>query len=647
MRAPVLAALALATLAPAIPHFPHFRLTPAAAPGAIVYGTVRDSATGASLASATIGVEGTTDRALADFDGRYRLVLRSASAGQKVKLFARRIGYELGKREITITGDSVRVDFALRAMVLQLSEIVVTASGSSAARVELGNSVSVYGTRAGNPQIQIRGASTLVGARDPNFNTEEYDQRTDNDFVPVAASPRSTFSVDVDRASYSNVRRFVMTEGRLPPRGAVRVEELINYFPYDYPAPALGSETPVAITTEVAVAPWAPRHRVVRIGLQTPRIETAKLPPNNLVFLIDVSGSMMPPNKLPLVKSALRLLVDQLREQDRVAIVVYAGNAGLVLPSTSGAEKEKILDVLDRLEAGGSTAGGEGIRLAYDIAKASFVRGGNNRVILATDGDFNVGVSSTSELVDLVEKRRADGTALTVLGFGMGNLKDSRMEQLADKGDGNYAYIESLAEARKVLVQEMGGTLVTVAKDVKLQVEFNPTRVASYRLIGYENRLLKTEDFANDRKDAGDLGAGHAVTALYEIVPTKGADQDSSVSGSVAPLRYQESARATRAARSGELLTVSIRYKPPQDSTSRLIEHVVRDEMGSPSTDFRFALAVAGYGMILRDSPHRGQYTYSDVEDLASRSLGSDPDHYRASFVELVRATSRLGVASR
>ena len=642
MRAPLLAALAVITLAPAPPRSPN------AAAGIAVYGTVRDSATSAAISDAVIAVEGGSEHAITDGAGRYRLTLTRGVAGQRVKIVARRIGYERSLRELLLPADSVRIDFALRVMATQLSEIVVTATGASTKSVQLGNSVAtLYGVPAGNGGIAIRGPMGPP-ARDPNFNTEEYDSRADNDFVPVAASPRSTFSVDVDRASYSNVRRFVMNEGRLPPRGAVRVEELINYFPYDYPAPALGNETPLALTTEVAAAPWAQSHPVVRIGLQTPRIETEKLPPNNLVFLIDVSGSMMPSNKLPLVKSALRMLVAQLREQDHVAIVVYAGQAGLVLPSTSGAEKEKILDVLDRLEAGGSTAGGAGIRLAYDVAKASFVRGGNNRVILATDGDFNVGVSSTSELVDLVEKRRAEGTALTVLGFGMGNLKDSRMEQLADKGDGNYAYIESLAEARKVLVQEMGGTLVTVAKDVKLQIEFNPTRVASYRLIGYENRLLKTEDFANDKKDAGDLGAGHSVTAIYEIIPTKGAEEDSSkADGVVAPLRYQEPSRATRAGRSDELLTVSIRYKPPQASTSRLLEHVVRDEVVSPSTDFRFALAVAGYGMILRDSPHRGQFTYADVEALAGKSLGADPDRYRASFVDLVRATSRLGVASR
>jgi Ca-activated chloride channel homolog len=641
MRASMLVALVIATLAPTTtgPHAPPV-------PGIVVYGMVRDSATSSPVAESVIGIEGRADRTMSDRSGRYRLVVTSAAPGETAELFARRLGYQGFSRAIVLARDSVRVDIALRPAAVQLQEVVTTATGTTSIRIRGLSSATVYGATAANGAVTIspRGAAT----RDPDLGTEEYDARADNEFVPVAANPRSTFSVDVDRASYSNVRRFV-NEGKLPPRGAVRVEELINYFPYDYNAPSATSDTPIAVTADVAAAPWAPAHRVVRIGLQTPRIETAQLPPSNLVFLIDVSGSMTDENKLPLVKSALRMLVAQLRSEDRVAIVVYAGNAGLVLPSTSGAEKERILDVLDQLEAGGSTAGGEGIRLAYEVAKASFVRGGNNRVILATDGDFNVGVSSTSELVDLVEKRRGEGTALTVLGFGMGNLKDSRMEQLADKGDGNYAYIESLAEARKVLVQEMGGTLVTVAKDVKLQVEFNPTRVASYRLIGYENRLLRTEDFANDAKDAGDLGAGHSVTAIYELIPVSARRDTSGARATVAPLRYQESPRVTPSARSNELLTVSIRYKPPHDSAapSRLVEGVVLDEVSSPGTDFRFALAVAGYGMILRDSPHRGTFTYADVQDLAAQSLGADLDHYRASFIDLVRATSRLGVASR
>jgi Ca-activated chloride channel homolog len=616
--------------------------TPPRPAAVVLYGTVRDSATHTPLASAFVNIEGDIQHAVSDSAGRYRLTVRDANVGAKMRLIARRLGYMPAQLSIVLASDSMQVDIALLAASMQLQSVVVM--GSPGVHVRVRGLTSSQPTQA--LIASVAGAKRRPAPGDPDLGTEEYDARPDNDFSSVAANPRSTFSVDVDRASYSNVRRFI-NEGQLPPRGAVRIEELINYFPYDATAPAIGRDTAIGITTEVAAAPWAPSHRVVRIALQTPHIETAQLPPNNLVFLIDVSGSMAAENKLPLVKSALGLLVAQLREQDRVALVVYAGNAGLVLPSTSGAQKERIMDALDRLEAGGSTAGGAGIRLAYDMAKGSFVRGGNNRVILATDGDFNVGVSSTSELVDLVAKRRAEGTALTVLGFGMGNLKDARMEQLADNGDGNYAYIESIAEARKVLVQEMGGTLVTVAKDTKVQVEFNPLRVKSYRLLGYENRLLRTEDFANDAKDAGDLGAGHAVTAIYEIIPAA-ARTDTSVAMAVAPLRYQDQGRPRPAARTSELLTVSIRYKSPHaGATSRLLEHVVRDDRAAPSTDFRFALAVAGYGMILRDSPHRGRFTYADVEALARESLGADPDRYRASFVELVRATSRLAVASR
>ncbi|CAA9317427.1 MAG: Putative von Willebrand factor, vWF type A domain protein STM2315, partial [uncultured Gemmatimonadaceae bacterium] len=351
---------------------------------------------------------------------------------------------------------------------------------------------------------------------DPEYNTEAYARIYENPFASPRVAPLSTFSIDVDHAAYANVRRFI-AEGRRPPADAVRVEELLNYFTYDNPAPA--GDAPFSVTSEVGRAPWSPGHQLVRIALQARRIPTEALPPSNLVFLIDVSGSMAPPDKLPLVKQAFRLLVNELRPQDRVAIVVYAGAAGLVLPSTPGSEKARILAALDRLEAGGSTAGGAGLRLAYDVARAHQRRGVNSRVVLATDGDFNVGESSDAAMVRLVEQRRDEGTALTVLGVGTGNLKDAKMEQLADKGNGNYAYLDNLLEAQKALVQEMGGTLVTVAKDVKLQVEFNPRRVAGYRLIGYENRALRDEDFNDDAKDAGELGAGHAVTALYELIP--------------------------------------------------------------------------------------------------------------------------------
>ncbi|HEU4884778.1 MAG TPA: VWA domain-containing protein [Longimicrobium sp.] len=470
------------------------------------------------------------------------------------------------------------------------------------------------------------------------FNTEEYRLIEENPFRDVTANPLSTFAIDVDAASYSNVRRF-LRGGTLPPRDAVRIEELINYFDYDYADPT--GEHPFSITTEVSAAPWNPRHRLVHVGLQGRRMEQRELPPGNLVFLLDVSGSMNEPNKLPLVKESMRLLVNQLRPQDRVAIVVYAGAAGLVLPSTPGNERARILEAIDNLSAGGSTAGGQGIVLAYETARQSFIQGGNNRVILATDGDFNVGVSSESGLVQLIEQKRDLGIFLTVLGFGTGNYSDARMEQLADHGNGNYAYVDDDAEARKVLVREMGGTLVTIAKDVKVQVEFNPAKVRAYRLIGYENRVMAAEDFNNDRKDGGELGAGHSVTALYEIVPV---GVDTPVPGTD-PLRYQQVAPRPGAAGADELMTVKLRYKAPEGESSWLIEQPVRDrgvELARTSDDFRFAAAVAQWGMLLRDSQFKGNSTWSSAAELAGGSLGHDEHGYRAEFVTLLNASRRI-----
>ena len=587
-----------------------------------VYGRVTQVGSGLPVAQANVALLSQSGSAITDNQGRYRITITAAALGNEVTIVARRLGFQQQQRSLKLTADSMAVDFVLTPAVLQLSEVVVTGSAPAVAVATMGLSVA---TVSGAPRY------------DPRFNTEEYAHIEENGFLSVASAPRSTFSVDVDRASYSNVLRFVR-ERQLPPKDAVRIEELINYFPYDYPEPRDGA--PVSVTTEVGDAPWAATHQVVRIGLQAPHIATDELPASNLVFLIDVSGSMQADNKLPLVKQAFRLLIEQLREQDRVAIVVYAGQAGLVLPSTPGADRQRIVDAIDQLEAGGSTAGGEGIRLAYDVAKANFIRGGNNRVILATDGDFNVGVSSTSELVRLVEERREEGTFLTVLGFGMGNLKDSRMEQLADKGNGNYAYIESLLEARKTLVQEMGGTLFTIAKDVKLQIEFNPALVQAYRLIGYENRQLRNEDFTDDRKDAGDMGAGHSVTALYEIIAT-GVPLDVKV-GTTPRLRYQQLAAPSSRSQNDELLLVAVRYKNPRDTVSRLIQHTVRDAGVRPSDDFRFALAVAGYGMLLRDSEHKGSLTYAAVAEMADAARGADPHRYRAEFVQLVRATELL-----
>lgn len=468
------------------------------------------------------------------------------------------------------------------------------------------------------------------GYNQPNFNTEAYSYIMENDFKNVSTNPLSTFSIDVDAASYSNMRRFV-NNGQMPPVDAVRIEEMINYFSYNYPQPK--GDVPFSITTEMSDSPWNEGHKLVHIGLQGKKIDTRELPATNLVFLLDVSGSMSSANKLPLLKKSFQLLVQNLREEDRVAIVVYAGAAGLVLPSTSGDQKEKILNALNKLNAGGSTAGGAGIKLAYKIAIENLIENGNNRVILATDGDFNIGASSDGEMTRLIEEKRKSGVFLTCLGFGMGNYKDSKMETLADKGNGNYAYIDNILEAKKVLVTEMGGTLFTIAKDVKLQVEFNPNKVASYKLIGYENRLLNEEDFNDDTKDAGELGAGHTVTALYEIV-LKGNGSGPSVD----PLRYQEVKKSNNN-KTDELLTVKFRYKEPKESTSKLIVNHLSDKSISfdkTSDNFRFSAAVAEFGMLLRNSKHKAQASYKQVLELAKQSKGADENGYRAEFIRLV-----------
>jgi Ca-activated chloride channel family protein len=503
---------------------------------------------------------------------------------------------------------------------------------------------SLYGSRAANGVVQITTVNAPPAAAPPPpappaMDTEEYDLIQENPFLAVSRDPLSTFSIDVDPASYSNVRRFIRSGGT-PPRDAVRIEELVNYFAYDYPDPT--SAHPFAVVTEVAPAPWNPRHQLVHVGIQGRRMPARDLPPSNLVFLVDVSGSMDSPDKLPLVQASLRLLVEELDARDRVSMVVYAGAAGVVLEPTPGDRRETILDAIERLEAGGSTAGAQGIRLAYEMARQSFLLEGNNRVILATDGDFNVGVSSQAELVQLIEDKRREGTFLTVLGFGTGNLADARMEALANHGNGNYAYIDGLMEARKVLVQEMGGTLFTIAKDVKLQVEFNPAIVHAYRLIGYENRLLAAEDFANDRKDAGELGAGHSVTALYEVVPV--GEARSVEVGEVPELRYQRPAAEPVAAFAGELMNVNIRYKQPDGDTSVLLSHPVRTPRRGMRTsdDFRFAAAVAEWGMLLRRSEHRGSATLADVLRLARASVGEDVHGHRREFIRLVEDYGRL-----
>ncbi|AII52004.1 vWA domain-containing protein [Hymenobacter sp. APR13] len=483
------------------------------------------------------------------------------------------------------------------------------------------------------PDVATNAADTAPQSR------ENYAVVHENPFLEARRNPLSTFAIDVDRASYSNVRRFLTQDRQLPPPDAVRLEELINYFPYSYPQPTTG---PASLNAEVATCPWNPAHQLVLVGVQGRQVATENLPPANLVFLLDVSGSMADPDKLPLLKESLRELVQKaLRPQDYVSIVVYAGAAGLVLPPTPGTEADTILEALDELEAGGSTAGGEGLRLAYQVARQHFRVGGNNRIILATDGDFNVGEQSDADMERLVTQERESGVFLSVLGFGSGNLQDSRMELLADKGNGNYAYLDNLGEARRVLVAQFGGTLFTLAKDVKVQVEFNPARVQQYRLLGYENRLLATQDFNDDRKDAGELGAGQQVTALYEIVPT---GAPAAATSSTDPLKYQTMAPA-RFAESTELLTVKLRYQEPQGSASRLLTLPVRgsrfdEPIAQASENLRFAAAVAQFGLLLRQSQHRGTASWESTAALARSA--PDPDGTRAEFRELVQQAAAL-----
>ncbi len=503
--------------------------------------------------------------------------------------------------------------------------------------------------------VPITGRLFKDQAEQLRANTAEYTHLVENSFLAAKENPLSTFSIDVDTASYAIVRRFI-DAGSLPPPDAVRVEEMLNYFPYADAPPAPESDQPFAIHLEGAACPWNTAHRLVRVGIKAREMANDKRPPSNIVFLLDVSGSMMPEERLPLIKKSLRLLVDQLREDDHVAIVVYAGESGLALPPTSGDHQETILRAIENLHAGGSTNGASGIKLAYNVARKGFIQGGTNRVILATDGDFNVGVTSHGDLLRLIERESKDGVFLSVLGVGTDNLKDSTMQTLADHGNGNYHYIDRLEEARKVLVDQMSGTLVTVAKDVKIQVEFNPAVVASYRLIGYEKRLLRKEDFNDDKIDAGEIGAGHHVTALYEIVPVGQPGGE----GTVDPLKYQPAPVVTDAAAprthqtaTPEMLTVKMRHKAPDSDRSErsyeesLVDHGAPGDYGNASADFRFAAAVASFGMILRDSPHRGDATLGSALELAQAGKGEDPNGYRAGFIELVRQARALQQGER
>ncbi len=589
---------------------------------------------GTPVFGANISVEALTIRVASGADGRYVIRVPAERRGETHELRVRGFGYLETRRTIVLSSDTVVADFALRQDAQRLSQVVVTGVTGASATRKLPFSVSGAGASNLYDGLAMRQPRDLSG--------ESYAVIEENPLRSPLVAPLSTFGVDVDRASYANVRRYLTVDHQRPPRDAVRIEEMLNYFAFAYPPPTDGR--PFAVHSEVSRAPWAPSRYLVRIGLQAPAIDFRDAPPSNLVFLIDVSGSMSTPDKLPLLKGAFRMLVDKMREQDRIAIVVYAGAEGLALPSTSGAEKERILDVLDELESGGSTAGAAGIELAYRVAREHFVAGGNNRVILATDGDFNVGVTSLPALKEMVETRRAEGTALSVLGFGAGNIQDDRMEMLANTGNGAYNYIDSALEAQKVLVREIGGTIVTVAKDVKLQVEFNPAVVAAYRLIGYENRLLEAEDFADDRKDAGDIGAGHSVTALYEIVPVGSPD-----AASVAlpdSLRYTARGAPTR--NRSELMYVRLRYKLPTDSTSVPMDVVVPHRITAASEDFRFAQAVAAFALLLRESPHAGTASEAMVLSLARGALGEDRDGYRAEFVRLVTTFGEIArVASR
>jgi Ca-activated chloride channel family protein len=615
-------------------------------PQGVLDGTITD-VDSRPLPGATVAIAGLERRSMVtDERGEYRFV---NLAPGKYEIRASLPGFATVATSATVAdARTTTVHISLRVGSLEETITVSAETPAADATKAIPSSRSAGGVAAGVSGGMIGGAnrremSPRPGAPAPHlpgrysgpFNTEAYDHVTENGVRRVENDPLSTFSIDVDTASYANVRRF-LTDGQLPPAGAVRVEELINYFRFAYPQPA--ARSPFSVTTELAECPWNPDHQLALIGIQGRELNGRDPAPRNLVFLLDVSGSMTSADKLPLVRQAMLMLVDVLSPRDRVAIVVYAGASGLVLPSTPGSRKEVIKHAIARLEAGGSTNGAAGIQLAYRTAREHFIAGGVNRVILATDGDFNVGVTSQSELIRLIERERASGVFLSVLGVGTGNLKDSTMEKLADSGNGNYAYLDSLYEARKVLVREAGATLTTIAKDVKIQVEFNPRVVAAYRLIGYENRALRDEDFNDDAKDAGEIGAGHSVTALYEIIPV-GVEVDSPI---VDPLRYQRQAGTTRAANSSELAMVKVRYKAPHGDTSELVSSVLGANPRAMSRNLGFASAVAEFGMLLVDSPHRGRATYASAAARARQFAGEDAEGYRAQFVKLVETAARL-----
>jgi Ca-activated chloride channel family protein len=638
-----------------------------------ICGIVVDELTGKPLPYANVAVIGTNMGAMALTDGTF--CIHGIPAGT-YSVKAMMMGYEpKGIHDIVVEpGKKVTIEFKMKErLVGKTQEIVVEAeveqidvksSATSHGIVKSGDDLHVRGGRSGS-SWPLPGRRTSRNACRPNsgctrrgpvcipvrryYNTEEYAKIEENDFLPVAGNPLSTFSIDVDAASFANARRFIMAD-RLPPKDAIRVEEFINYFDYEYEKPS--GDVPFSINLEYAVCPWNEEHNLVHIGLKGEQIERKDRRPSNLVFLIDVSGSMEPENKLPLLKKAFLLLADQLDDDDQIAIVTYSCHADVVLNPSFGSEKEKIKEAIRSLRAGGSTAGHAGIQLAYRIAEANFIARGNNRVILATDGDFNVGVSSTPELVEMIENKRKSGIYLTVLGFGIGNYKDDRLEQIADRGNGNHAYIDNLLEAKKVFIDDLTATLYTIAKDVKIQVEFNPAKVASYRLIGYENRMLKKEDFADDSKDAGEIGAGHTVTALYEIVPAETGNTASMEDDPFIPddLRYIETKIRAEAIITNEVMTVRVRYKDPDGEKSKQISTAVVDgpvALDSSSNNMRFSAAVAMYAMILRESEHSGGSSLKLAKALAKEAIGNDPHMYRAEFIRQIERTDLIiGLAS-
>lgn len=603
-----------------------------------VTGIVTDSNQEA-LIGASINIKGTAQGTLTDFDGKFSLAIPQTCA----TLVFSYTGFD--NQEIKVCeGKDTHLKVVLNESAIHLDEVVVTGFG-----VKIRKNKDRKKARDQRPapamsapaQRQMNAVMPSSPVQDHyiDFNTEDYDHITENRFYQVTQTPLSTFSIDVDAASYSNMRRY-LNNGVKPPIDAIRIEEMVNYFNYEYPNPT--GEHPFEVITEVSECPWQPGHKLLHIGLQGKKIPTENLPASNLVFLIDASGSMNAPNKMPLLQSSFKLLADQLRPNDKVAIVVYAGAAGLVLPSTKGDNTQKIKEAIDQLRAGGSTAGGAGVQLAYKVARENFVEGGNNRVILATDGDFNVGASSDSELVRMIEKERESGVFLTVMGFGMGNYKDNKMQKLANSGNGNHAYIDNISEAQKVLVNEFGGTMFTIAKDVKLQIEFNPAQVAGYRLIGYENRMLEKEDFNDDQKDAGELGAGHTVTAMYEIIP---AGTSSKYLTSVDELKYQNTDTKGSKKYSEELMTLKLRYKKPDGLKSQLIEHAVMDqnvELKEASQNFLWAAAVAEFGMLLRESEYKGDATYAHAIRLAKSSKGPDLNGYRQEMINMLQTMKSL-----